>query len=488
MLEQFGANQPILSHERYINLIHARHPLIDANSVVPIDIHLGKDFSTLVITGPNTGGKTVTLKTVGLLCAMACSGLYIPASEKSIIYVFDAIFADIGDEQSIQESLSTFSSHICNIVEITHCATENSLILLDELGAGTDPIEGANLAISILEYFQDAGALTISTTHYQEIKNFALVTDGFENASSEFDIEHLKPTYQLLIGVPGKSNAFAISQKLGLDNNILDRAKSMVSSDNIHIEELLKNIYDDKHTIENEKKQILKNSAAIEELKKSLENENIELQQKTQNILNKAKLEARDILLSAKEEADAIIRDLDSLSSIKEANQLRNQLSEKIKNTHVEQTINNQHELAIEDIQLKSEVFIPALNCNGTILSMPNKSNEISVQVGNSKMYFSIQNLRKVLKTTKTEPIIHNTAQHHFKSSHISTEINLLGYSVEEAIEMIDKYLDNCILANLPSVRIVHGKGTGTLRKRNSHLFKQTPTCKIISFRNFWRR
>lgn len=477
MLGQFGATEPVLCNNKVINLIQARHPLIDANNVVPIDIHLGKDFSTLVITGPNTGGKTVTLKTVGLLCAMACSGLYIPASEKSTLYVFDTIFADIGDEQSIQESLSTFSSHMCNIVEIIHCATQNSLILLDELGSGTDPIEGASLAISILEYFHQKGALTISTTHYQEIKNFALVTDGFENASSEFDIEHLKPTYKLLIGVPGKSNAFAISQRLGLDTTILDRAKNFISSDTIHIEELLKTIYDDKRTIENEKQQILKNSATIEELKKSLEKETLDLQEKAQSLINSAKLEARDVLLTAKQEADAIIKELNSFSSTKEANLLRNKLNQKIKDTRIEQTIQHEQELTSNDIQIGNEVFIPALNCNGIILSLPNKSEEINIQVGNSKMYFSIANLRKVAHPVQVKSIPSRTAQHHFKSSHVSTEINLLGYNVEEAIVVIDKYLDDCVLANLPSARIVHGKGTGALRKRHSCLSKTPSSC-----------
>ena len=473
------ATEPILCGDKAINFIQARHPLIDANSVVPINIHIGNNFSTLVITGPNTGGKTVTLKTVGLLCAMACSGLYIPTSENSTLYVFDAIFADIGDEQSIQESLSTFSSHMCNIIEITHCATSNSLILLDELGSGTDPIEGASLAISILEYFHQKGALTISTTHYQEIKNFALVTDGFENASSEFDIENLKPTYKLLIGVPGKSNAFAISKKLGLDTTILDRAKNFINSDTIHIEELLKTIYDDKHTIENEKQKILENSATIESLKKSLEKENLDLKEKSQAILNKAKSEAKNILLSAKEEADAIIRDLNSFSSAKKANQLRNNLKQKIKDTHIEQVIPQGQELTVNDIQVGNEIFIPALNCNGIILSLPNKSGEINIQVGNSKMYFSISNLRKVTHPTQIKSIPSNTAiaQHHFKSSHVSTEINLLGFNVEEAIVVIDKYLDDCVLANLPSVRIVHGKGTGALRKRYSCLFKKSSSC-----------
>lgn len=469
MLNLFGATEPILCNEKSINLIQARHPLINPNDVVPIDINIGKNFSTLVITGPNTGGKTVTLKTTGLLCSMACSGLYIPSSEKSSIYVFDSIFADIGDDQSIQESLSTFSSHMCNIIEIINCATKNSLILLDELGSGTDPIEGASLAMSILEYFHKKESLTISTTHYQEIKNYALVTSGFENASSEFDVENLKPTYKLLIGVPGKSNAFAICKKLGLDICILNRAKSFINSDTIHIEELLKAIYDDKHIIENEKQKILENSATVEELRKALEKENLNLKETSQAILNKAKLEARDILLSAKQEADNIIKKLDSFSSSKEANLLRNSLNEKIKDINImEQPVHNEKKLAIENIKVGNAVFIPSLNCNGKILSLPNKSKKIEVQVGNSKIYFSIENLMEPAKITKSSTTPVSNPHHYFKSSNISAEINLLGYNVEDAISVIDKYLDDCVLSNLHSVRIVHGKGTGALRKRYS--------------------
>ena len=260
---------PIINTNKEIHLINARHPLIDKNKVVPISIELGKDFSTLLITGPNTGGKTVTLKTVGLLTCMACSGLNIPADEKSSIFVFEHVFADIGDDQSIADSLSTFSSHMTNIVDITKHANENSLILVDELGSGTDPVEGANLAISILDYFKTIGSLTIATTHYQELKKYAMTTSGFENASVEFDVETLSPTYKLLIGVPGKSNAFAISQKLGLDTSIIQKAKELMSSNDITFEELLKNIYDDKQLIQKEKEKILVESEQINRLKET---------------------------------------------------------------------------------------------------------------------------------------------------------------------------------------------------------------------------
>ena len=277
--------KPTLNTQKYINLIAARHPLIDKNNVVPINIALGKNFNSLIITGPNTGGKTVSLKTTGLLLLMAYTGLYIPCNENSSICVFKNIFADIGDEQSISESLSTFSSHMTNIINITNNANENSLILLDELGSGTDPIEGANLAISILNYFYNMGCLVISTTHYQELKNYALITDGFENASSEFDIENLRPTYKLLIGIPGKSNAFAISQKLGLKQEILDNAYSLLKDDNIHIEDILKNIYDNKIQIEYEKQEIDKNLMQIQNLRKELEKEKKKLEIKVQKKL-----------------------------------------------------------------------------------------------------------------------------------------------------------------------------------------------------------
>ena len=305
---------PICS-EKFIYLEKARHPLIDKNEVVPIDIEIGKNYSSLIITGPNTGGKTVALKTVGLLTLMALSGLHIPAKENSSIYVFDQIYTDIGDEQSIGESLSTFSAHMFNIVDILNKLTSNCLVLLDELGSGTDPVEGASLATAILEYLNKFGVITIATTHYQEIKNYALVTDGFENASSEFDIENLKPTYKLLIGIPGKSNAFSISKKIGLCDEILNIAKSYLKQDSINIEELLKNIYDDKIEIEREKDEITKNLNQIELLRKTLEKEVILKNDNELKRIDKAKLDAKNIILSAKEEANSTIKDIEEIYS-----------------------------------------------------------------------------------------------------------------------------------------------------------------------------
>ena len=326
---------PTLNEKKQVTLIKARHPLIDKTRVVPIDINIGNNFTSLIITGPNTGGKTVTLKTFGLLSLMAMSGLFIPADENSSVYVFDNIFADIGDEQSISDSLSTFSSHIVNIIDILNTVSSDSLVLLDELGSGTDPVEGSSLAISILEHLHSKNTLTIATTHYQELKNFCLSTQGFENASVEFDVNNLKPTYKLLIGVPGKSNAFEISKKLGLNNSILERAKDFLSTDSIRIEDIIKNIYDNQITINKEKEIIEKNSNQIELLRKSLENDLSKVHKKQQDIIEKAKVEARDILLNAKDTASSIISQMNDLASqdLKQANNLRNKLNDELKNT-----------------------------------------------------------------------------------------------------------------------------------------------------------
>lgn len=422
----------------YVELKNAKHPLIDKSTVVPINIHIGKsDFSTLVITGPNTGGKTVTLKTVGLLCCMAQSGMHIPVSEGSSIKVFDNIFADIGDEQSIESSLSTFSAHISNIVNILNTFTKDSLVLVDELGSGTDPIEGANLAISLLEEFHNTGALTIATTHYSEIKNYCLIHKGFENASVEFDIKTLKPTYHLLIGIPGKSNAFAISEQLGIPKEILSRASSLISKPDTDIETLMKKIYDDKVHIEKEKKEIDKNLNQVTLLRKSLENE-VSDKLKQENIkIEKAKKEARQIILDAKEESSKIIKRLNQMddSDLSEANKLRSKLNDSAKS------------LSGNDLDLS------------VLLSLNNKESA-KISSGNKRSTVHIQNT---------------------KSKNISSEINLLGETVDSAVLELDKYLDNCKMAHLHQVRVVHGKGTGKLREG---IHKYLKTSKYVeSFR-----
>ena len=472
---------PLINDNKEIKLINAKHPLLDQHTAVPISLELGTDFNTLVITGPNTGGKTVTLKTIGLLTAMACSGLNIPAQDKTSLYVFDKIFADIGDDQSISDSLSTFSSHMKNIVDIVNNSTSESLILVDELGSGTDPIEGASLAISILDYFKNNNSLTVATTHYQELKKYALTTDKFENASVEFDIETLSPTYHLLIGVPGKSNAFEISKKLGLSENIITKAKSNLNKNDVDFEELLKNIYDNKSAIENEKIEISRKLDDVSKLKKSLERDNSKLLEQEQEIINNAKIKARDILLDAKEEASSIISKMNNLSnSNSQLNNLRNKLNTDIKNISItsttENNISSKNLIDTKDIKPNTEVFVSSLGQNGIIVSNISKSNEVQVQIGSMKMNINIKYLEKPKNTNKknVSTVSYNSVK---KSQTAKPEINVIGLNVDEAIFVIDKFLDDSYLSKLQTVRIVHGKGTGKLRegihkflKTNSHV------------------
>ena len=446
-----NGTMPIINNSKFIELKKARHPLIEKNIVVPIDISIGDKYSSLVITGPNTGGKTVTLKTVGLILLMAYSGLLIPCSENSSIYIFDNIFVDIGDKQSIQESLSTFSAHISTIVDILKNFTSSSLILLDELGSGTDPIEGASLAISILKYLHNRKATTISTTHYQELKNFCMVTEGFENASCEFDVENLKPTYKLLIGIPGKSNAFAISKKLGINEEILNYASSIINDQDISIEELMKNIYDDKIAIEKEKKLIEGNSKQISTLKNELENKLFSSKHKEQEIIEKAKKEAKEIILSAKDEVATIIQEINEMSkdpsNLKRANQLRNNLNNMLKDTNSSVTSG-----------LNLEVL---------------KSLNSKEQMKNSKPHSSDFSKVSFSKNSK------------YKSQNISTEINVIGLNVDEATFLVDKYIDDCAIAKLSPIRIVHGKGTGKLRQGIHTFLKSNPHVKSFRLGTF---
>ena len=476
------ATEPIINDEKYINLLNAWHPLLNKKQAVKNDIPIGKDYNCLIITGPNTGGKTVTLKTAGLLMLMALSGLHITAKEGSSIYVADNIFADIGDDQSIADSLSTFSSHMTNIANNLKEATENSFILIDELGSGTDPVEGSSLAISILEKLNSLKALTLSTTHYPEIKHFALVTDGFENASVEFNIETLSPTYKLLLGVPGTSNAFAISRKLGISEEIINRAKEFIDTEKINIEELLTNIYEDKRTIELEKQKTLEYSKNIENLKASLEFDVSKLQKEQKEIINKAKDEARNILLSAKEDANDIIKELEKSSSNKESNRLRNKLNSKIDDLSIiENTTSKSNTLSFEDLTPGITVFVKKLNQEGTILSI-SKDKKIQVSLGLGKMYFDISDLEIIKKSSKKSNTLKDySGRKEFKAKSISSEINVIGQNVDEACLEIDKYLDNCALSGLATIRIVHGKGTGALRNGIHTFLKNHPHVK--SFR-----
>ena len=480
---------PVINNEKKFNLIKARHPLIDKDKVVPIDISLGDNYSTLVITGPNTGGKTVSLKTVGLLHLMAYCGLAIPAHENSSIYVFDNIFADIGDEQSIAESLSTFSSHMKNIINITNTATCQSLILVDELGSGTDPVEGSALAISILEFFNKLGSLCISTTHYQEIKNYALTHDGFMNASAEFDVENLKPTYHIILGVPGKSNAFAISERLGLNSKILNRATSLIDLNDVKIEDVLKNIYDNQKQIEEEKNKIELNSKEIEKLKKELQKDNTEVKNKEKEIIENAKIEARDILLKAKDDATRIIRDMSSIQNsseaLKELNNLRNSLNNSIREVSKFENDNSEtSDLTPSDLEKGTRVIITTLNQKGIIVGQV-KNNKVQVQVGNTKLNIEINNLS--LDSTKQDDkkVSHTSATSNLKQKAISSEITVIGLNVDEAVSIVDKYLDDCYLSSLDKVRIIHGKGTGKLRQGIHTYLKMHPHIKSFRLGTF---
>lgn len=470
---------PQMNDKKIIDFAQARHPLLDRAIAIPITVSLGKDFDCLLITGPNTGGKTVALKTIGLLLLMAYSGIPIPCHETSSIYVFSKLFVDIGDEQSIEQSLSTFSAHMKNIVTITNEANENTLVLLDELGSGTDPLEGSALAISILENLNQKGALICCTTHYPELKEFALVTDGFENASFEFDLENLKPTYHLLIGIPGKSNAFEISKKLGLSSAILQNATSFLKEDKIGIEELLKNIYDDKLTIEKEKEEIQKNLNQITTLRQNLEQEQTTFTSKKKELLEKARNEARDIILDAKEEVNSLLKLLtDKHVNIKQANHSRDKLNQKLKDlSPVSELIESANEsLEIADVKENMLVWIPSLQTSGTILSSHiTKSNEVLVQVGFAKMNMKLSKLSKMkasnssnLASTNSITTSKVSTDIGSKTQFVPSEINVIGQTVEDAIYVIDKYIDNCVLAHLSPIRIVHGKGTGKLRMRYS--------------------
>ena len=424
--KELNATKPILSD--YIYLKKARHPMLDKSLVVPINLYIGKvdeeksNFTTLVITGPNTGGKTVTLKTVGLLTLMAQSGLNITADEGSTIKVFDNVFADIGDDQSIVESLSTFSSHITNIAHIINNFTQDSLILVDELGSGTDPLEGANLAISLLQKFHDEGAFTIATTHYHEMKDFCYLTDGYSNCCLEFDLKTMKPTYKLLMGIPGKSNAFEISEKLGIPEDVISKAKSLMDKPAVDTETLFKEIYEDRLTIEKEKVQINKNLNQVTLLRKQLENENNSRLKNEEEKIEKAKQEAKQILIDAKDEADSIIRELKKLDS--RANQKD-----------------------IENLRSKFNKRINSLDTNKLDFSDLSKLNNKYVSQDNKKANRG------------------NISLNNNKAMTTSIEINIIGETVADGIEALDKYLDNCKMANLKTVRVVHGKGTGKLRQ-----------------------
>lgn len=474
----FNCSRPVMNNKGIVNIKKGRHPLIEPHTVVPIDIYLGTDFNLLIITGPNTGGKTVSLKTVGLLTLMAQAGLNIPALEHSDIAVFDNIFADIGDEQSIEQSLSTFSSHMTNTVDILKKADSNSLILFDEIGAGTDPTEGAALAIAILDSLHRRNITTMATTHYSEIKMYALTTDGVENACCEFDVQSLRPTYRLLIGVPGKSNAFAISKKLGLSDNIIKDASRRLDSEDIKFEDLVTDLEQSRVTIEREREELNEYKAQIAQLKSELTKKTERLDERTDNIIRKANEEAARILKDAKEYADKTINAMNKHGmTVKELEKHRSAIREKMNKRQEKLKIepaNNISEHKAHDIsefKVGMHVKVLTMNVIGTVSQIHKNKNQVTVLVGSLSTKMDIKNLA-ILKGYKDPAETSSKPKgaggsgkiKMSKSSSVSSEINLLGYTVDEAIAVLDKYLDDAYIARIPQVRIVHGKGTGALR------------------------
>lgn len=479
-----NATEPIFNTEHYIQIRKGRHPLLDKKKAVPIDVRLGKDFDLLVITGPNTGGKTVSLKTVGLFTLMGQAGLHIPALDRSELSIFSEVYADIGDEQSIEQSLSTFSSHMTRVVHILQHADADSLCLFDELGAGTDPTEGAALAIAILNYLHDRGIRTMATTHYSELKIYALSTNFVENACCEFDVETLRPTYRLLIGIPGKSNAFAISSKLGLSDEIINAAKEQISKEDESFEDVIADLEQSRVTIEKEQQEIAEYKERIRTLQEQLQKKNEKIDQAKDKILRDANEKARAILQEAKDVADETIRDFNKAGAsadIKELEKKRQKVRDKINEKNGKLALgNNQKKPAnqktVDPKKLKKgdSVKIISMNLKGIVNTLPDAKGNLFVQCGIMRMQTNINDLVPVKEETITAPALQRTNTGKLKMSKsfsVSSEINLLGCTVDEAIAKLDKYLDDAYLAHLPSVRVVHGKGTGALRSAvQSHL------------------
>ena len=471
-----NGSRPILNTEGRIRIRSGRHPLLDARKVVPITVTLGEDFSLLIITGPNTGGKTVSLKTVGLLTLMGQAGLHIPAADRSEIAIFRQIYADIGDEQSIEQSLSTFSSHMTNIVSFLKDVDQNSLVLFDELGAGTDPTEGAALAIAILSHLHTKGIRTMATTHYSELKVYALTTEGVENACCEFDVESLKPTYRLLIGIPGKSNAFAISSKLGLPDYIIEDAKNRLSEHDVSFEDLLGDLENSRRTIEKERDEIQNYKREVKRLKTQTRQKQEKLEEQRERILREANEKANAILRDAKEMADETMKNFRKFGkegiSTAEMEKERERLRQKIKETSAKSTLTPQKPKKTykpSDFKLGESVKVLSMNLTGTISSLPDSRGNVTVQMGILRSQVHISDLEIIEEQNPYAPKnMRRTGSGKIKMSKslsVSPEINLLGKTVDEAVAELDKYLDDALLSHLNSVRVVHGKGTGALRK-----------------------
>lgn len=481
-----GATKPVVNEDGIIDIIDAAHPLINSDEVVRNSIYLGKDFTSLIITGPNTGGKTVTIKTLGLIEIMALSGLLIPAREHSIVGYFEEIYADIGDEQSIEQSLSTFSSHMTNIVGIMDKADNKSLVLFDELGAGTDPTEGAALAISILEELRKRKCKILATTHYSEIKAYALKTISVENASVEFDVETLRPTYKLLIGVPGKSNAFEISKRLGLPNYVIEFARNNISEDNIEFENLIqslqeKNILAERYARESE---ILKEES--KKLKDKYEEKMLKLENAREKVLNEARIEAKSVVKAAKSEVDDILKQVRKLENSGDFLNARRKLEEersKVKNKleALDGSVEENRETGnLKTVEIGQEVILIRLNEKVTVLSKPDKKGEVQVQAGIMKVNVKLSELKALgnSKVANKEQRKITKREAKLRVSNISTSVDLRGMDSEEAIYTVDKYLDEAYMAGLGEVTIIHGKGTGVLRKAIQDLLRSHPHIK----------
>lgn len=485
------ATQPFFNVQGYIHIQKGRHPLLDPKTVVPTDIYLGRDFTTLLITGPNTGGKTVALKTLGLFTLMGQAGLHIPAFDHSQLAIFDNVFADIGDEQSIEQSLSTFSSHMTNIVRIMDQVTDRSLVLFDELGAGTDPTEGAALAIAIIQALKDRKIRTAVTTHYSELKVYALSTEGVENASCEFDVETLCPTYRLLIGIPGKSNAFAISKRLGLQDYILDSARALVSQENVRFEDVITDLEISKKSVSFEQERAEQYRKEAEKLKDEVERQKEKTNEQKEKILQKAREEARMIFAQAKEEADGIIKEMNrqakEAGNQQKLNENRTKLKEKLSTIQEDFLKSNKvkpNHRPPETVSTGQRVYVISFDQNGVALSAPDKNKEVMVQMGSMKAKIPLSELmldvspqQKEKKTRQPAPRAQLS-----KSQFISAEIDCRGQLVDEAISNIDKYIDDAYLSGLKQIVIIHGKGTGALRtgvqnylRSNSHVVSQRP-------------
>ena len=474
----YNGTAPIFNENGYIRIRKGRHPLLNKHKVVPIDVTLGDAFDLLIITGPNTGGKTVSLKTVGLFTLMGQAGLHIPANDRSELCVFHEVFADIGDEQSIEQSLSTFSSHMTNIISILDHVDEHSLVLFDELCAGTDPTEGAALAISILSKLHARGIRTMATTHYSEIKVFALETPGVENACCEFSVETLSPTYRLLIGIPGKSNAFAISGKLGLSADIIEDAKTRITTSEQNFEDLIADLESSRVTIEKERLEINQYKAEVASLKKKLEAKQERLDESRDKILREANEQAYAILKEAKDVADTSIRNFNKYGTThapvsemeKQRSKIRDKMSAAEKNMAGTKKKQAPAGNAPKNLRIGDRVKVLSMNLTGTVHTLPNARGDLYVQMGILRSLVNVRDL--VLLPDDTVPAAAKKTNgksgsgkiRMSKSASVSTEINLIGMTTDEAIAVLDKYLDDAYIAHLPSVRIVHGKGTGALR------------------------